>query len=183
MEEWRTVKGYEGVYEISNTGKIRSLDRLITCSDGRNVFYKGIELKYSLNKDGYCVVALCKNGTQKSAHIHRLVAEAFIKKNRQNLEVNHIDENKENNNAKNLEWVTRKENCNHGTRTERSQKNRTYENVRKIPVRKLDLSGNVINEYSSISEAVKEFNGYIIVVSRVVNGKRKTAYGYKWEAI
>lgn len=100
IEEWRPVVGYEGLYEVSNTGQVRN--------------YRGKLLRPGLNHNGYLKCVLCKKGKTKTIYIHRLVAQVFIP-NPDNLpEVNHKDEVKSNNCVENLEWCNRKYNCNYG---------------------------------------------------------------------
>ena len=109
-EKWKSIKGFEEFYEVSNFGNIRSVDRIITRSDGIKQPKKGQIMNLRENEDGYLVVHLSKDGFNKYYFVHRLVAESFIE-NKQNLEeVNHIDFNRKNNNAKNLEWVSHKNN-------------------------------------------------------------------------
>lgn len=114
IEEWKPVVGYEGLYEVSSLGRVRSLDRYVK----NNYSYwlrKGKVLSPEKNKDGYLLVSLCCNGKRYLRTVHRLVAEAFIP-NPDNLpEVNHINEDKSNNRVENLEWCTRKYNINFGT--------------------------------------------------------------------
>lgn len=109
-EEWRSIEGYEGLYEVSNLGFVRSLDRITP--DGRSI--KGRVLKFGYAK-GYPEVNLSKNGIAIGARVHRLVADAFIP-NPDNLScINHKDENPKNNRVDNLEWCTYKHNNNYGT--------------------------------------------------------------------
>ena len=113
-ERWKAVSEYEG-YEVSSFVSVRSIDRL--SADGRKL--KGKLLKQRVGSDGYLSVALCKSGKCKSFAVHRLVMTAFVGKAPTGYEVNHIDENRHNNCLSNLEYVTRTENCNHGTRNAR----------------------------------------------------------------
>jgi len=112
-EVWEDIKGYEGVYKVSNLGMIKSIDRVINSSNGRSYFKKGIVLKPVLDEDGYYQVSLCKNGTQKEKKIHRLVMEAFTPNFKNKPEINHIDTIKTNNCISNLEWCTQIENSDH----------------------------------------------------------------------
>lgn len=114
-EQWRPIEGYEGLYEVSNLGKVRSLDR-IDCT-GRRL--KGKILIPLMMKNGYLSVFLCKEGKAKHFLIHRLVAQAFILNPEGLKEINHKDEDKTNNLVDNLEYCDRKYNMNYGTRTER----------------------------------------------------------------
>jgi hypothetical protein len=112
-EIWKPIPGYEGYYEVSNTGKVRSLTRTVIMKDGKPRPIKGRELKPKIN-NGYPTVNLSKNGTVKTIRIHRLVALTFIP-NPDNLPIiNHKDENKQNNNVNNLEWCTYEYNNNYG---------------------------------------------------------------------
>lgn len=113
-EEWRDVIGFEGLYQVSNLGRVKGLDRLVD-TNINNVdkrISKGKLLKPQFNNKGYKRVNLCKNGTFKSVFVHRLVAEAFIPNPNNYPVVNHKDENKQNNCVENLEWCTQKYNMN-----------------------------------------------------------------------
>ena len=118
MEEkeiWKDIEGYEGLYQVSNLGRVRSISR-INCY-GRVV--TGKILSIHDNGKGYKFVRLSKYGKPKQEYIHRLVATAFID-NQDNLpEVNHKDENKENNCVYNLEWCSREYNHGYGTARQR----------------------------------------------------------------
>lgn len=149
-EVWKDIKGYEGFYQISNTGKVRSLDRELLKSNGVIETRKGQLMSQIKDKDGYMRVALRKIDFRITFGVHRLVAEAFIK-NPSNLpEVNHKDEDKENNYVNNLEWCTAIYNINYGTAIER----RTYFNkTRPILVYK---NGLFIKEYQNIISLCNE---------------------------
>ena len=111
MEEiWKDIEGYEGLYQVSNLGNVKSLRKRIDKGKCHRYFDEKILKPIETNR-GYLRVKLCKNRKIKKTRVHRLVAEAFIK--RPELEVNHIDGNKKNNKAENLEWVTQKENKQH----------------------------------------------------------------------
>ena len=122
MEEiWKPVIGYEGLYEVSNLGRVRSVDRLVKYSNGQIHLHKGRILSPGLvHKSGYLQVGLCNNGKTKHKMVYRLVAEGFLP-NIDNLpQVNHKDENPFNNCVENLEWCTIEYNINYGTRTQKA---------------------------------------------------------------
>jgi len=116
-EEWRNVIGYEGLYEISNLGNIRSIDRNITNKNGVIQFFKGRDLKPTHQKDGYIKIKLWKDNKARTNALHRCVALAFINNPNNYEDVNHIDGNKANNTLDNLEWVTRSQNIKHAYNT------------------------------------------------------------------
>ena len=130
-EIWRDVKGYEGLYLVSNYGKVKSVDRYVIARKGVKKPCKGQLLAVFHNKKGYPTVYLSKEGVTKKRYIHRIVAEAFIP-NEDNLpQINHKDEVKTNNNVENLEWCSARYNSLYGTRIERRKK--TLEAITKTP--------------------------------------------------
>ena len=169
-EIWKPKKDYEGLYEVSNFGRVKSL--------GNGKSKKSKLLKPGKNKQGYLFVIFYKNGKRKTFRVNRLVAEAFIP-NPDNLpQVNHIDENKENNIVENLEWCDCKYNINYGTHNERSAKTRINGKLSK-PVLQLSLTGEFIKEWESVRECGR--NGFDKGnVSACCRGERKTHKGFKW---
>src|SRR5699024_3977580 len=108
-EIWKDIEGYEGIYQVSNLGRVK---RVTT----------GRILKSGKNRGGYLYINLCKQGVVSNKIIHRLVEQAFIPNPENKSDINHIDEDKTNNTVTNLEWTTRKENLNHGTHNDRVSK-------------------------------------------------------------
>lgn len=166
-EEWKPIPGYEGLYEVSTWGRVKSYKYN---SDGRIL---------SPCKDGYgyFFITLCKDGKTKMRKIHRLVAEAFIP-NPSNLpQVNHRDEIKQNNYVENLEWCTPSYNSSYGTRMQRIK-----EKISK-PILQLDKQGNVIKEWPSTNSASESFGvaSYHSHITDCLKGRRKTALGYMWK--
>lgn len=120
-EEWRPIEGYEGLYEVSNTGRVRSLDMYVKIGYGSYRLHKGKVLSPGKNKDGYLLINLHCNEKNKKCLVHRLVAQAFIP-NPDNLpQVNHKDEDKLNNRVENLEWCDAKYNINYGSRKDKER--------------------------------------------------------------
>lgn len=127
IEEWRSVVGYEGLYEVSSYGRVRSVDRYVKSKSESYWLRKGKMLSPAKDKNGYLKVNLSCNGKNNIIRVHRLVAQVFIE-NPDNLpEINHKDEDKTNNSVDNLEWCDRKYNNNYGTKIER-QKNTNIQN-------------------------------------------------------
>ena len=110
MEIWKDINGYEGLYQVSNNGRVKSLKRIVKSSWGTPKHLKEKEIREIVDSLGYSRLSLSKDGKVKAHKVHRLVAEAFLNGEGQ---VNHIDGNKQNNNVLNLEFCTQKENNNH----------------------------------------------------------------------
>lgn len=113
MEEWKDIDGYVGYYQISNIGNARSLTRVVTSTSGRRRTVYGADVKKIVDKDGYIVVRLSRDGIRKTYPIHRLVASAFVDGYFDGAEVDHLDSNRANNTASNLKWCTHAENVRH----------------------------------------------------------------------
>ncbi len=177
MEEWRDIAGYEGLYQVSNHGRIRSLDRYVPHRTFGTKFCQGHVMVAHKTNSGYLAVNLCKDNKYKTYDIHRLVAMAFIPKPEADKDqINHKDENKENNAAGNLEWCTCSYNNTYGTRMEKQIAKQAK------AVQQCDLNGNVIQEFISASEAERTISGkFTGAISHCLNGKTKTAYGYIWK--
>lgn len=158
-EKWLPVVGYEGLYEVSSLGRVRSLPRNTT---------KGKILTQQITKFGYLKVALAKNNVPKFFQVHRLVAISFIPNPNNLPQVNHINENKLDNRVENLEWCTAKYNMN-------------YSNSKRVA--QYTLSGELVAIYSSLREASNQTGFWYGNISRCCLGKRKTAYGYIWKYI
>ena len=120
-EIWKAVTGYEGLYEVSSLGNVRSLDRVIRSKHNGTTLRKGrILTPFYEEKKGYYQVALSKDGKEKKQRIHRLVAVAFLDNPFNYTDINHKDEIKTNNKVDNLEWCTREYNNNYGTKPQRT---------------------------------------------------------------
>ena len=160
VETFVKVVGFEK-YEVSNLGKVRNIK-------------SGKILKPHLRRDGYLVHGLWKNNKKKNLYLHRIIATAFIDNPEAKPQVNHIDENKTNNDLSNLEWCTIRENINHGTRTNRVAEKRSKKVVQ------LDLDDNVLNVFKSMRQAGRETGIDASSIAKCCNGKLKSSGGYKW---
>lgn len=157
-EIWRDCKGYEGKYQVSNLGRVWSIETQ-KC------------LKGSHDKDGYLQVYLtAKNGKCKKELVHRLVALVFLANPDSLPQVNHKDENKENNCVDNLEWISAKDNANHGTRNKRISK------ANSLPVYCVELD----KTFYGAREAARELGINHSGISRACSGVQQTAGGYHW---
>ena len=183
MEEiWKDIEGFEGLYQVSNIGRVRSYDREITKPHPRNqsipftYIQKGRVLRQRKHTAGYWTVMLWKDHVPYTRTVHRLVAEAFIP-NPQNLpEVNHIDEDKANSIVTNLEWVTKSGNMRHGSCGERMGRKHWKAVVQ------MDENGNVIKEWPCAQHAAEQLNIRHTQIIAVCRGRYgcKHAGGYRW---
>lgn len=192
-EEWRDIPQYEGLYQVSNQGQIRSIDRIVRRNGETTKNLRGFILLPLYQKSGYMFVFLSKNGKAKRMAIHRAVALAFIPNPENKPEVNHINEDKTDNRVENLEWATIKENRNYGTRIARgiANRNQTGEkngmfgkrgslNPNSKKVLQYDLSGQFIREYDSVKMAAEMTHSNASSISRVANGYLKQTNSFIW---
>lgn len=189
-EIWRDIKDYEGLYQVSNLGRVRSLDHYVKYKGNSIRLVQGTIMKLKLNRYGYLEVSLCKNGKHKSYIIHRLVAMTFPDlvnwieeakgKPFNKIDVNHKDENKLNNCVTNLEWCTKGYNIRYGTGIKRRSvtQKKTMPTIK--PVLQYTLDMVLIKEYPSIREAERQTGIYNQNIIRCCKGKVKSAGGYIW---
>ena len=166
VEIWRDIKDYEGLYQVSNWGRVKSLNYRNTGKEG---ILNGIE-----DGRGYLYVHLCNDDGVKKKKIHRLVAEAFIPNPENKPEVDHIDRNKLNNNLSNIRWADR----------EIQNNNRNLSNmVKKFskPVLQFTLDGEFVREWESTIEIYRELGYSQGNISSCCLGRLKSAYGFKWK--
>ena len=167
MESWKDVKGYEGFYQVSNKGQVKSLERLTEAKPGVLRKVSKRILKPGINSSGYYSVVLCRNGKRKSVTVHRIVAEAFIPKKAKKKDINHIDGNKRNNDSFNLEWCTESENSRHARDNNLTKNSTKLTKEQAEEIKGIYRSGNftqkeIANKYNTIQQNV----------SLIVNNKR-----------
>ena len=172
-EEWRDVVGYEGGYQVSSMGRVKSLER----KDRFGRIVKERTLKPGVKGSGYLFVKLCAGGKTRMFYVHRLVCQSFHENPGNKPQVNHINEDKTDNRACNLEWCTRIENCNHGTAKERSAKKRSK------PIGQFSLDGKPIKVWQSTMEAERQTGFSHEYICQSANGKYKQAYGFIWKYV
>ena len=165
MEAWKDVVGYEGKYQVSNKGRIRSLP-----TKSKTKYFSGKVLSMAVDSIGYMVVTL----SRRTYKVHRLVAFAFIDNPNNYPCVNHKDENKTNNNIENLEWCTYEYNCNYGTRNKRISQNEGRKIIQ------YDLTGNEIRQWKSIADAARCFGVARTTICGCCAGRQHTSCGYVW---
>lgn len=165
QETWKDIPGYEGLYQASNLGRIRSFK------------YNNVRvLKPGKTREGYYIVILYLNSVRKNVSVHRLLWTAFNGPIPEGLQINHLNENKADNRLENLSLCTAKENINYGTRNKRAGEKLCKR------IQMLDKNNNILKTFNSLKEAAQFLNikshGNI---SHCLHGKRKSAYEYKWK--
>lgn len=170
-EVWKDIPQYEGLYQISSIGRVKSLKRSINRKNNRLLNLREKYLSLKIDEHGYVKVQLWKDNKGKNIRAHRLVALCFIDNPNHFLEVNHIDGNKTNNNYNNLEWCDYHHN-------QLESKRLGLNKCTKVNMIK---DGILVKTFESISEAAKFNNTDRSSIFRCLNGKYKQNNGYTWK--
>ena len=174
-EKWKPVPGFEGLYEASTEGRIRSVDRIIKMYNGGEWVRKGAVRRTTLNHSGYLRLSLCKEGIQYPFTVHRLIAKTWLE-NPENLpEVNHKNENKIDNRVSNLEWCDRGYNIHYGTFGDRV----SVSNSR--PVTQYTLEGDRLMTFYGSREAERRLGITNQSINLCCLGRRQQAGGFRWK--
>lgn len=174
MEVWRDVRGYEGLYQVSSLGRVRSLDRTIhgvRCGRSWSSMRSGREMCPNTDKDGYKTIKLCKEGRVSRWLVHRLVALAFIPNPDGKPQINHINGDKADNRVENLEWTTNSENTMHKFRVLKCRASGSKETV----------CLDTMKVYPTATEAARECGVDISHVAACCRGRRSHAGGHHFQ--
>lgn len=173
MEIWRDIQGYEGLYQVSNYGRVKSVDRVIIRSNGRPITFKG-KIKEPYEKDsGHLVIDLRKNGEREHKKVHQLVAEAFITNPNSYTVVHHKNHNPKDNRVENLVWMS--DETHRGMHT----KERCSKRVDQID----PITGEVVASYPSAREAARQLGYSQGNISDCARGEKQTAYDCVWKYV
>lgn len=180
-EIWKPINGYEGLYEVSNLGRIKSLPK-VTNSVVPNKYNSERILKLCYDKKGYLMVWLFKDKKRKTCKVHRLVGEAFVSNDENKPEIDHINGVKDDNRAENLRWVTSKENFHNPITYKRNSESKTGElNHKSRSVIQLTMGNEFVKEWSCMQDIYREHGFSHSHTVQCCKGERKHAYGYKWK--
>lgn len=173
MEKWKEIKGYEGYYEVSNMGNVRSMSRYVNHHRGGKRLMKGRPRALGDNGNGYLFVPLTKEGRSKNTYVHRLVAEAFLIKSDKQF-VNHINGDKTDNRVDNLEWCTRRENMSHAKENGLMNYGEKHHNTRLTNIQAGEIRAMWHICGFSMSKIAEIYNCSSSAVWRIVNNRSFT---------
>ena len=186
-EIWKDIEGYEGIYQVSNLGRIKALKKIVRWDGGKDYPREEYIMKKIVKNSGYEQITLSKNSTQVRRIVHRLVASAFLPKDPTRPFINHKDGNKANNRVDNLEWCTTKENNLHKYRVLGHRPSTLGRFGKDSPkskrVKQLSLDGSLVKLWDCASDAVRECGFDSAGISKVAYGKQSHHKGYRWEYV
>lgn len=189
MEEiWKDIPGYEGLYQVSNLGRVKSLNTIINCKGANGIdthLRKGRVLKQCLDSKGYYFVGLSKNSIVKFKRIHKLMMDVFVPNVNKLPCINHKDGNKLNNTLDNLEWCTYSWNTKEAFRlglNKSATKGKYGKDISYCkPIMQFSKDGTLIKEWASATEVKHELGYQDNNIRAVCRGVRKYAHGYVWK--
>lgn len=182
-EIWMDIKGFEGYYQVSSHGRVKSFDRVVRRKHTTSLV-RGVILKTPKNNGGYCNVKLYRSGdkTFVSKKVHRLVADAFVENPNGKNVVNHIDGQKDNNHYSNLEWCTQKENMHHAFNNGLIVHKKAGQHMLAKTIYQFDKNGLLLtNIFPSCIDAAISVGGEAKYISSCARGERASAYGSVWK--
>jgi hypothetical protein len=190
-EEWKDIEGYENLYQVSNLGRVKSLERYEESNSFIGVRRRGERiLKPIIKPSGYLQVALSKNSKAKTFTVHRLVAQAFIPNPENKPCIDHVNTNPSDNRLENLRWCTHKENSNNPLTVQKwcgNPRMKTWlgklgkEHHSSKPIIQFTLDGELVRKWDCAEDAVREMGYSKTCISQVLNKKRQQTGGSKWE--
>lgn len=176
-EVWKPALGYEGLYCVSNLGRVKMLDRTVIANKSTRVIKEHIIRQVETTK-GYLHVDLWINNKQTRVAVHRLVLLAFYGEPETRKECNHKNENRKDNRVENLEWLTHRENLNYGSRNEKHRASMLNHSSMSKAIVQYDLNGNFIQEFPSIREASRVLGFNMCNIKECCKGRYKQTHGY-----
>lgn len=178
QEIWKDIPDFEGCYQVSNQGRVKSMPRMVRTRHGF-YNYPGKILNPTTRKGNYKIVTLCVNQIDQPRYVHRLVAQAFIQNPENKETVNHINGDKTDNRVENLEWCTPSENTNHALNIGINMSGRL--GINKVSVCQYNLNNELIAKHESIKEAARSIDGFATGIRKCFTGVLNTYKGYVWK--
>lgn len=179
MEVWKDIAGYEGLYQVSNLGRIKSIGRHTRNRYGL-MWKPGRVLNAAKDNKGYLTVVLCDNKKRHTFKVHKIVATTFILNPERKPQVNHIDGNKQNNRVDNLEWCSQSENMSHAWETGLQKRTHKKNDLKSIKIAQYSCDMQILNVFPSMMEAERQTGIYNASISRAVRHGGK-AGGFIWK--
>lgn len=178
-EVWKDVVGYEGLYQVSNLGRVKMLSRNVLANKSVRTIKEHIITQH-ISQKGYLYVCLWDNNKGKKVYVHKIVLSSFLRGKGIGEECNHLNENRTDNRLNNLEWCSHKYNINYGERTKKHSKSMKNHKSLSVPVIQLSLNNEYIAEYPSLREAGRVMNRSFTSIKECCKGRCKSAFGFKW---